>query len=325
VKTLALPILSFLIFVPAQSQDDSVVVLRFAGDCLPAGHYETAAGKNAGMAFEGFELFKSDDITLVNLECPITDRGTKREKPWTFRMRPSYATALRDAGIDMVNLANNHVFDYGYEGLFDTFSYLDRNEIRYIGSGRNVAEARRPVVVALKGKTIGFLGYYSGGEAPNATDSTGGVRQRNLANIERDIRALREKDSADFVVVSFHWGDEKSEAPDSGQVWFARQAIRLGADAVIGHHTHVLSGIERYRNGVIVYSLGNFLFGGNARHTYDTALFEIRLGKDGPEYAVIPVRVKSWRLSRLSGEAAERVIQMVKERSSTFPKSIFTN
>ncbi|MRR08262.1 MAG: CapA family protein, partial [Deltaproteobacteria bacterium] len=282
-----IPILASLVFALSSSsaQTDSTIVLRFAGDCLLAGHYETEAGQNGGFAFEEFDLFKTDDVSLVNLECPITTRGTRREKPYTFRMRPSYTRALKEAGIDIVNLANNHVFDYGSEGIFDTFSYLDSIGIRHIGAGRTLLEARRPVVVSLKGRRIGFLGYYSGGEAPNATDSTAGVRKRTLASIEQDIRLVRERDSADYVVVSFHWGDEKAESPDSGQIWFARQTVRAGADAVIGHHTHVLSGIERYRNGVIVYSLGNFVFGGNARHTYDTAIFEIALTASGPRYS----------------------------------------
>jgi hypothetical protein len=310
-------------FALQPSRGDSAVVLRFAGDLLLAGHYESVAGSNADHAFEQFDLFKTDDLSLVNLECPITARGVKSEKPYTFRMLPSYTGALARAGIDVLNLANNHIFDYGNEGIFDTISYLDSAHIGHIGAGRNVEEAGKPIVASIKGLKIGLLGYYAGGEAPSAGDTIPGVRQRSLKNVAADIAQLRAKDSADYVIVSFHWGKEKAEQPDSGQVWFAHRAIDAGADAVIGHHTHVFSGIERYRKGVIVYSLGNFIFGGLARNVCDTGVFEIRLRNQGPAYKVIPVRVRNWKARVLEGNAGMEFLNQVKERSSAFPKSIF--
>jgi len=128
-----------------------------------------------------------------------------------------------------------------------------------------------------------------------------------------------------FVVVILHWGTELAEAPDHAQRAFARALIDAGVDAVIGHHPHVLQGIEKYRNGVIVYSLGNFVFGGNSRHTYTTGIFEIVLRNQQPAYRFIPIGVREWRVRALDGMDAERVLNKVRLLSLKFPSTIFTD
>ena len=306
-------------------RDTSAIVMRFAGDCLLGAHYERAAGNDPSMAFEGFDLFRTADIAVVNLENPITTRGTKIVKPFNFRMHPRFVPVLTRAGIGVVSIANNHVFDYGEQGLLDTFSYLDSAGIRYVGAGRTRADAHRPYFFNRNGRNIAVLAYYGGGEARVATERKSGVARRELGAIGADVRALRLADRTMYIVVILHWGTEKAEAPDAAQQSFARALIDAGVDAVIGHHPHVLQGIERYRKGVIAYSLGNFLFGGNGRHTYDTGVFEISLGKAGPEFRFIPVGVRNWHLRVLSGEDAERVTNKVRGLSSIFPTSMFTH
>lgn len=300
------------------------LVLRFGGDCLLASHYEDAVGENGDSAFAGFDLLRSADISCVNLECPVTTRGEKVKKPFNFRMNPAYLSALDRAGIDIVNIANNHIFDYGKQGLFDTISYLDSVGVWHIGAGRTAQEAATPVVVQAGRRRIGFQGYYGGGEAPTASGQNPGVAPRSLPVILADIGEFRKKDSVDYVVVVLHWGTEKATAPDDDQVQFAHALIDAGADAVIGHHPHVLQGIELYKSGVIVYSLGNLVFGGNSRDTYDTGLFEIALGMHSVDYKFIPVRMEGWKLTRLSGRAADAVRSRMSELSSIFPHSIFT-
>jgi poly-gamma-glutamate capsule biosynthesis protein CapA/YwtB (metallophosphatase superfamily) len=312
-------------FFQASAQEvPDTVVMRFGGDVLLAGHYETAVGESCGRAFDGFDLFHTDDVSMVNLECPITSRGTKVSKPYNFRMKPAFVEALPGAGIDIVNLANNHIFDYGKEGLFDTISYLDSAGVLHVGAGRDQEEARGPVVLSIKGRRIGFLGYYGGGEAPVAQGTRCGVAPRSLDVIEDEIHALHVRNSVEYIVVTLHWGMEKAESPDAALESFAHRVIDAGADAVIGHHPHVLQGIERYKQGVIVYSLGNLVFGGNSRDTYDTALFEIRLQQEGPAYRVIPLRVESWKVRELVGEEGSRVCKGIEKLSSKFNSSIFT-
>ena len=140
-----------------------------------------------------------------------------------------------------------------------------------------------------------------------------------------DISKVRNEGSSTYVVIILHWGTELATAPDRGQVAFAHACIDSGADAVIGHHPHVLQGIERYGRGVIAYSLGNFIFGGNERDTYATGVFEIRLGPGGVKYAFIPVRIERWRASIPAGNDSLMLTGSMRRLSSRFPKSIFNN
>lgn len=317
---------------PAARNQDSLkaltssgqVTMRFGGDCLLANHYVMAAGDNIHWAFEEFEELRCPDISMVNLECPVTLRGEKVSKPFNFRMHPKFIAVLKEAGIDIVNIANNHIFDYGKVGLFDTIAYLDSAGMVHVGAGRNNAEAHRPAIVEVYGKRIGFLGYYRGGEAPAARGSRPGVAQRNIALMRTDIRSLKERDSVDYIVVNLHWGKEKSSAPQRWQIELAHEIIDAGADAVIGHHPHWLQGIERYKAGVIAYSLGNLIFGGNSRGTYDTGLFEIILTPSGPEFNFIPVRVVDWKAIVLTGAEADSLSRYVRKLSGKFGQSIFT-
>ena len=309
---------------PGDTATESPLVLRFGGDCLLADHYEEAVGERGDSAFVGFDLLNAADISCVNLECPVTSRGEKVKKPFNFRMKPAFLPALNQAGIDIVNIANNHIFDYGRQGLFDTISYLDSVGLWHVGAGRNEEEARSPVIVQAGKWRIGFEGYYGGGEAPVATGPHPGVAPRSLPVILADIDSLRSRDSVNYVVVILHWGTEKATEPDRAQIQFAHALIDGGADAVIGHHPHVLQGIERYKSGVIVYSLGNLVFGGNSRDTYDTGLFDIELGNQSAKYQFIPIRLQGWKLITLAGREAEDVRSRMYKLSSIFPHSIFT-
>jgi poly-gamma-glutamate capsule biosynthesis protein CapA/YwtB (metallophosphatase superfamily) len=299
------------------------VILRFAGDVLLGYRYEASVSDSIPLGQAAFTLLRDADVAMVNLENPITLRGAKTPKPFNFRMHPRYLSTLLKGGVDIVTIANNHVFDYSYEGLFDTFSYLDSVGIRRVGAGRSLEDAERPVVLAIRGFRFAFLAAYGGGEAPVASKSRPGVAPRDPVRLGAQIRRLRQHDSVDVVVVNLHWGTEKATRPDNSQRSLAQQLIDAGADAVIGHHPHVLQGIERYKSGVIAYSLGNFMFGGNARSTYDTGVFEISCSKDGVTYRFIPVGIREWRAVVLTGADREKVMQSMKNLSSIFPKTIF--
>jgi len=287
------------------------IILRFGGDCVLAERYEDGVNGDTLRAFHGFDLLKTADIAMVNLECPVTTRGTRIEKPFNFRMSPGFLKPFIDGGVDLVTIANNHIYDYDSTGLFDTIHNLDSAGIRHVGAGRTQADAHRPVIYELNGKRLAFLGYYGGGEAPAATASTPGVAHRALPIILDDVRKLREEENADYVIVNLHWGVEKADVPDSDQVSFARGLIESGVDVVVGHHPHVWQAVERYQNGIIAYSIGNLIFGGNSRHTYETALLEIRIQDTELSYTIRPVSVKDWNASELLGPDADRMIGMV--------------
>jgi poly-gamma-glutamate capsule biosynthesis protein CapA/YwtB (metallophosphatase superfamily) len=317
-------ILSFVCAMPVFPQGTSSpeIVLRFGGDVLLAARYEEGVDGDMYRAFQGNDMFKSDDLSMVNLECPVTARGVKQVKPFTFRMKTKFLSVITEAGIDVVNIANNHIYDFGKVGLFDTIAALDSAGIPHVGAGRNIAEARMPVIKTIKGKKLGILGYYGPGESPAATKVSCGVASRDLTLITSDIRALR-KQGVDYIVINFHWGTEKATVPDGEQRRLAHAVIDAGADAVIGHHPHVLQGIERYKHGVIVYSLGNLIFGGNSRENYDTGIFEIRLKGNDVAYRFIPVRVSEWNAQVLKGPAAERLLNAMRKLSTIFHQSIF--
>lgn len=208
-------------------------------------------------------LFRAADVGFLNLEGPLTDAGR-----WTgqFHGSPTFADALRWAGVTVVSLANNHALDDGEEGLLQTIANVARAGVGSVGAGRDLAAARRPYIVERKGIRIGFLGYaqeVNGGPDAFAMPGKSGVAALDPRLIQADIRALR--DQVDLVVVSLHWGTENHQETEPAQREFAHRVLDAGADAILGHHPHVPRGVEVYDGKPIFYSFGNLIFG----HTHD--------------------------------------------------------
>lgn len=300
--------------------DSSTVILNFAGDVTFANHFEYYVGNRWNYPFEKFPEFSKADLSIVNLENPLTRRGIPSEKQFNFKARPEYVQVLTAGGIDIVNLANNHIYDYSEQGLFDTIDYLDQAGIRHMGAGKNKTLARKPVVLKIKGVRIAFLGYYGlrkhSGSHPATADSAG-TALRNLSYIKQDIKTIR--DSVDVVIVTFHWGIEKEHVPETDQIYFAHKTIQYGADLIVGHHPHVLQGIEKYRNGLIVYSLGNFIFGGNSRKHEKTAVLQIKINSDLKKitsYKMLPVQVDYWQPRLLYGNQKQALLDSLAKYSS---------
>lgn len=201
------------------------------------------------------------DLNMVNLECPITDRGFAMEgKQYTFRMAPKTASVLRNQGIGLVSLANNHSMDFGWEGLAQTISLLEAHGIGHAGAGEDLKAARRPVIREAHGIRLGVLAYsLTFPETYYAEQSRPGTAFGHKTDIEADVAQLRSQ--VDLVVVSFHWGAELRKDPKEYQVELAHAAIDAGADLIVGHHPHVVQSVEVYKAKPIFYSLGNFIFG----------------------------------------------------------------
>lgn len=303
-----------------QTHGDNEIILNLAGDCTFAEHFESFVGENMEYPFAKLRWFSEADISMVNLENPIATRGSKVPKEFSFKMHPKYCRVLLNGGVDIVNIANNHTLDYGIQGMEDTIHYLDSVGVKHVGGGRNIAEAREPVILEVKGKKIGFLGYFGDGWY-NATEKRVGTAPRREDSVIEDVRRLKQE--TDFVVVNFHWGEERQHYPNEQQKQLAHKTIDAGADLVVGHHPHVLQGIERYGHGFIAYSLGNFIFGGNSRREYDTAVLQVRIAQDHVTPTLVPIHVSSWQPYRLEGREGDRVIQEVREYSKIFKQSIF--
>lgn len=298
---------------PAKAAPNPAIRVLFSGDVTLGYHYEeyideqmTKGKSRDEMLAHGFAQVKDvttqADLFVVNLECPFTTRTEKIAKNFNFRARPELVASLEAGGVDLVSLANNHLMDYGAEGLYETQATLDAAKIPYFGAGRNLTQARAPAIVEVKGIKLAFLGYFFLGDRniePKeviATDETPGVAGHHTdlelmqSWVEADIRAAKEK--ADFVIPFFHWGREGKPTPEPYQITLAHAAIDAGAAAVIGSHPHVLQGMESYKGAPIIYSLGNFVFGGNwDPKDKRTALVELSFTRKGYAGArVLPAR-----------------------------------
>ncbi len=235
--------------------------LGFVGDLMLARRVEALMhSEGAGYPFEHvLPLFEGIDLLVGNLEGTFTDVGTPLAKYYLFRTDPALATSLTDAGFSAVSLANNHATDYGIDGLARTLRALSDASVRSFGAGMTEDAARAPLIFAgFVAPSIAFLGYSTVGETIFAAGDQGGVAHGSVETIEADVSDAR--DRADVVIVSLHSGTEYDHQPSQTQRTLARAAIDAGASVVVGHHPHVLQPWERYKDGVILYSLGNFVF-----------------------------------------------------------------
>jgi poly-gamma-glutamate synthesis protein (capsule biosynthesis protein) len=290
------------------------IVIAAVGDIMLAG---TASPlfKQHGASYP-FQLTKSilktSHIAVGNLEAPITSRGTEfTGKRFRFRSSTETANALKDAGFSILTLANNHILDFGPEGLQDTLENLRRNSILHSGAGVNIDAARLPAIIEAEGKKVAFLSYSLTYPSEFFAGKSGYGTAPGVSSYFRNDIKLAGK-QADYVVVSFHWGKELAEKPSNYQIRAARTAIDAGADVVLGHHPHVLQGIERYKNGVIFYSLGNFAFGSRSRHSDRSIIALISLNDGFKNVEIVPLNVLNrdvhYQPSPLRGAAGQEVI-----------------
>lgn len=274
-------ILLFFIFMPAAEAMPEAIVFTFAGDCTLGsdenfGYEDTlpavidAHQGDLSYVFRSVApLFAADDLTVVNLEGAFTNRGTRQPKTFAFRGSPAYSRMLSLAGVDAANLANNHIYDYGDSGFYDTITSLQRENIHYFGEHHILRTSVKGLPVALVGYFVIYADY------------------ETKSRLAADIAAL--KAEGRMVIASFHWGTEGSYFPNADQRELAHYSIDQGADIIIGHHPHVLQGIEFYKGRPIAYSLGNFAFGGNANpHDKRTMLLQVKVT---PGISAISVRV----------------------------------
>ncbi|KMY56172.1 capsular biosynthesis protein [Bacillus sp. FJAT-27231] len=268
-----------------------------------AGSFPDEANKNGLSYFvaELDDIFKKDDLSTVNLETTLTNAKEKAVKKFRFKGDPSYAQILKLGGIESVNLANNHIHDYLQKGYEDTIDTLKKENIGYFGY-------ENKYLTEVKGVKVGALGY-------EGWDDTAELRDQ----VAKDIKELRKK-GAEIVLVHFHWGVERQYVPEASQKTLAHYTIDHGADLVLGHHPHVVQGVEEYNGKFIVYSLGNFMFGGNRNPSdKDTYVFQqtfhLQNGKltDKKEINVVPFSISSvsyrnnYQPKKLEGAEAERV------------------
>ncbi len=257
-------------------------------------------------------IFSADDLTIANFEGTLTDSDEREDKTFAFKAPASYASILSGSSVEAVNTANNHSHDYGDQSFDDTLAALDDAGIVHFGYDETA-------VMDIKGIKVGMVGIY---ELYDHLD-----REQQL----KDNIAKVQADGAQLIVVIFHWGNETETVPDSNQTTLGRMAIDLGADLVCGHHPHVLQGIETYKGKNIVYSLGNFCFGGNSSPSdMDTMIYQqtFTIDADGVKNDnvtnIIPCSISSaaydgynnYQPTPAEGDEATRILEKINERSS---------
>lgn len=300
------------------------VTITFAGDILfdenyaimgkVSGNGEIANGIVPSLLAE----MKSADIMMLNNEFPYSDRGAPLEdKKFTFRAKPTTVSFLNDMGVDIVSLANNHAYDYGEAAFLDTMDVLEGAGITYVGAGRNLQEARRPVYYIINNMKIAIVAAtqiekLDNPDTKGATDSSPGVfRCWNGDNLLETIREAKE--NSDFVIVYLHWGTENETIIDWAQEKQAPEVVEAGADLIIGAHPHCLQKIGVIQGVPVMYSLGNFWF--NSK-TIDTGMIKITLNESGLQsYQFIPCKQTGSQTMLLQGEEKKRVIDYMQSLS----------
>ena len=295
------------------------ILLSFTGDCI-LGTDEFFAwdtGLPAYYDLYGSEyflknvrsIFEEDDLTIVNMEGTLTEETTRVDKQFAFKGDPEYVKILTSSSVEAANVANNHSHDYGEKSFQDTVQTLEENGIKTFGYD-DVA------VLEVKGIRVGMFGIYELDD-----------HLERIPQVKQDIAKLKDQ-NVDIIVAVFHWSNELVTVSDENQVTLAHLAIDEGADVVVGHHPHVVQGIDEYKGKMIAYSLGNFCFGGNTHPTeMDTFIFQQKFILDGKrnitdsEYKVIPCRVSSettynnYQPTPLVGEEAKETMDKIEERS----------
>ena len=258
------------------------------------------------------DIFSTDDLTIANFEGTLTDSDEREDKTFAFKAPASYASILTGGSVEAVNTANNHSHDYGEQSFDDTLAALDDAGIVHFGYDETA-------VMDVKGIKVGLVGIY---ELYDHLE-----REQQLKDNIAKVKA----DGAQLIVVIFHWGNETETVPDSNQTTLGRIAIDEGADLVCGHHPHVLQGIETYKGRNIVYSLGNFCFGGNSSPSdMDTMIYQqtFTIDADGVKIDnvtnIIPCSISSaaydgynnYQPTPAEGDEATRILGKINERSS---------
>lgn len=302
------------------SKDQSTI--SFVGDVSLADNwfiapvYDERGGISGILGDKMLKIMTSSDVMIANSEFTVSSRGAEiPNKMYTFRAKKERLSIYDEMGVDMVTLANNHVYDYGNDAFLDMLDAFNEYKIPHIGAGHNIDEAKKPFYFIINGYKFVFVSATRAEKfilTPGATDIEPGVFRcydpTDMINLIKELRP-----NNDYVIPIIHFGRENSHELEDEQVSSAKAYIDAGADMVVGHHAHTLQGIEIYNDKPIIYNLGNFLFN---NETIDTALFQVLLNNDGTmEYYMIPALQSNSKTEILEGNDKIRVINDINSYS----------
>ena len=291
--------------------------LGFVGDVSLADNWyimpkydERKKGIYGILSEDTVKVMKENDIMVANSEFTVSDRGAKMPgKYYTFRASPQRLPIYEEMGVDLVTLANNHVYDFGREAFYDMIDSFNKYKIPYIGAGKNKEEAKKPYYFILNGYKIAFVNATRAEKlilTPEATETEGGVFR--CYDPTEFINVIKEtKQNSDIVIALIHWGKEDSHELETVQKETSKMYIDAGADVIVGSHAHVLQGIEFYKEKPIIYNLGDFIFN---NETKDTGIFQIKMKENSDmEYYFIPAYESGEYTKLLYDKEKERIIK----------------
>lgn len=264
-----------------------------------------------------YSIFEKDDFTVANLETTFTNATVERPKTFNFKGDPELANSLILGSIEAVNISNNHIYDYNQKGFNDTIKTLKEKKIEFFGEGYKL-------ITNIKGVKFGFLGYQGWGSD-----------KKMLEKLKGDIESLKTENC--IIIINFHWGQERKYNPNAIQKKLAHYAIDNGADLIIGHHPHVIQGIEKYKDRYICYSMGNFCFGGNSNPSdKDTFIFQSKFIVENDNLTslgikVIPCSISSvpykndYSPTPLKGSEKTRLLNKLNKLSINLDKKVDDN
>lgn len=311
--------------IAIECKEQEEIKLLFAGDVLLDEHYAVMAnlidrGGNVEEAFstELLNVMRSADVFMLNNEFTFTNRGTPTKgKQFTFRANPERVSLLQEMGVDVVSVANNHMYDYGEISLLDTLGTLNNAGIVYTGAGKDLEEAMRPVYLIANGIKIGIIGATQierNGvpDTKEATITTAGVmRCMDTTKLLQVIGEMEE--SCDYTILYIHWGTELKEEIDWLQEEQAPVYAEAGVDLIIGNHPHCLQKIETIAGVPVIYSLGNFWF--NSK-TQNSCVVEVVLREKGLHtLKFIPCKQEDSRTRLLEGIEKQGVLNYMRDIS----------
>lgn len=295
------------------------ITINFIGDVSLADnwqiipYYDSRNEKIYGiLSEEVVNILNNSDITVANNEFSFSNRGTPlNNKAYTFRANPNRVSIYHEMGVDLVTIANNHVFDYGEDAFLDTLEILDKADIASIGGGKNIEEAKKPYYYIINGYKIAFVAATRAEKnilTPGATENTSGVmRCYDPTLLIENIKEV--KANSDYVILLVHWGKESSHELEDVIIETGKMYIDAGADLIVGAHAHVLQGMDYYNDKLIAYNLGNFIFN---KEKIDTGILEMNLSYDGDlTYKFIPCLQSNYNTILLHDNERQRVINFM--------------
>ncbi len=300
----------------------SSVSIILTGDVMFGRGVGTAISSKSNIFGDLKPIFSRSNLVVVNLESPFTNSNKNFKKTVPLKANPAYAHILKDNNIYAVALANNHIMDYGPQGLNDTLETLDKYNVSHAGAGENIQDAIQPAYFNINGKRIAIINFmdlttfkgFGKSELPPATYNSPGFAPAEWELVKNSIDAAKSR--ADIIIVFFHYGNEYSLTPNKYQTELSRECINEGADIVVGSHPHVPQSIESYKGKLIFYSLGNCVFDQKNPITKDSMVVQLQIINGNADVTVIPIHITSSSPHIMSNQHANEFLNRINSESN---------